>query len=193
MPSRKTTASPSLWHSAARHPEHGEALSLVRLLVAATGAAAAAVAAAVDVVVVVVVAAVVVGVVVIVVVVHSTASSRQDCNWYVCADCHGKKGEKQWQCMLQAGTLRPSPTSISAARITQSSFLLHGCRTCCRWTYGREWRYTAIGLTPLGARKPGGAQSSLPRPVSQVDHLRLFAEAEDDMDLVPRLTVSVQV
>ena len=26
----------------------------------------------------------------------------QDCNWYVCADCHGKKGEKQWQCMLQA-------------------------------------------------------------------------------------------
>lgn len=27
---------------------------------------------------------------------------RQDCNWYVCADCHGKKGEKQWQCMLQA-------------------------------------------------------------------------------------------
>jgi len=26
----------------------------------------------------------------------------QDCNWYVCVDCHGKKGEKQWQCMLQA-------------------------------------------------------------------------------------------
>ena len=29
---------------------------------------------------------------------------REDCNWYVCADCHGKKGEKQWQCMLQALT-----------------------------------------------------------------------------------------
>jgi len=56
----------------------------------------------------------------------------EDCNWYVCADCHGKKGEKQWQCMLQVDV--------------REGFDVH-----------RDW--------------------------FSVDHLRLFAEAEDDMDL----------
>ncbi|CAE7535506.1 unnamed protein product [Symbiodinium natans] len=56
----------------------------------------------------------------------------EDCNWYVCADCHGKKGEKQWQCMLQVDL--------------REGMEVH-----------REW--------------------------FNVDHLRLFAEAEDDMDL----------
>ncbi|CAE7709195.1 unnamed protein product [Symbiodinium sp. CCMP2456] len=56
----------------------------------------------------------------------------EDCNWYVCADCHGKKGEKQWQCMLQVDI--------------REGMEVH-----------RDW--------------------------FNVDHLRLFAEAEDDMDL----------
>ncbi|CAJ1371068.1 unnamed protein product, partial [Effrenium voratum] len=55
----------------------------------------------------------------------------EDCNWYVCADCHGKKGEKQWQCMLQVDL--------------REGFEVH-----------REW--------------------------FAVEHLRLFAEAEDDME-----------